>query len=69
MRERLQLRVCEEDPELLAHQPVADVVVAVAVRAERRLRVVHVEAAQAVEADRAVESGHHPIELRASVTS
>jgi hypothetical protein len=47
----LKLRVPEEDAELLAHQAVADVLVAVAVRAERRLRVVHVQAAQALDAD------------------
>jgi hypothetical protein len=40
--EALQLRVAEEDAELLAEQAVADVLVAVEVRAERRLRVVHV---------------------------
>jgi hypothetical protein len=32
-RKPLQLRVREEDAELLAHQPLADVVVAIAIRA------------------------------------
>jgi len=38
----LQLRVCKEDAEVLAEQAFADVVVAVAIRAEWRLRVVRV---------------------------
>ena len=66
----LQLRVAEEDAELLADQAVADVLVPVAVRAERRLRVVHVQAAQAVEADLAVELARPRGRARpASVTS
>jgi hypothetical protein len=52
----------EEDAELLAHQPVADVVVPVAVRPERRLRVVHVQAAQAVEPDALVELADQLVE-------
>jgi hypothetical protein len=54
-RQLLQLRVREEDAELLAHQPVADVVVPVSVRAERHLGVVHVQAAEPVEPDRAIQ--------------
>jgi len=38
----LELREGEEDAELLAEQACADVVVAVAVRPQRRLRVVRV---------------------------
>jgi hypothetical protein len=38
----LELRVGEEDAEVLAEQACADVVVAVAVRAQRNLRVVRV---------------------------
>jgi hypothetical protein len=45
----------EKDAELLAHQAVADVVVPVAVRAQGRLRVVDVQAAEPVEADPLVE--------------
>jgi hypothetical protein len=41
-RKALHLRVREEHAEPFAHQALADVVVAVAVRAERRLRVVRV---------------------------
>jgi len=60
--EPLQLRVAEKDAELLAEEAVADVVVPIAVRAERRLRVVHVQAAQAVEADALVEVGDQTVE-------
>ena len=51
----LHLRVREEGAEALAHQSFADVVVPVPVRAERHLRVVHVQRAEPVEADRAVD--------------
>jgi len=59
----LQLRVPEEDRQLVADQAVADVVVPVAVRAERRLRVVHVQATQTVEPDLAVELLDHGVQL------
>src|SRR4029078_5137884 len=59
----LELRVPEEDRHPLADQAVAGVVVPVAVRAERRLRVVRVQAAQSVEADVAVELLQHAVEL------
>src|SRR4051812_35301879 len=55
----------KEDAELLAEHTVADVVVAVAIRSERRLRVVHVERAQPVEPDLLVDLGEHLVELRA----
>ena len=45
----------EEDAEPLTHEPLEHVVVAVAVRAERRLRVVDVERAQLREADSLVD--------------
>src|SRR5215831_2894754 len=50
-REVLHPGVREEHPQAVAHQPVADVVVAVAVRPEWRLRVVRVQRAQPVEPD------------------
>src|SRR5689334_2453398 len=54
-RQLLQLRMSEEDAELLADHALADVVVPVAVGAERRLRVVHVQRAQPVEPDLAIQ--------------
>jgi len=51
----LQLRMGEKDAELLSEKAVADVVVAVAVRAERRLRVVDVQRPQPVEPDLPVD--------------
>jgi len=53
----------EEDAELLAQQAVADVLVSVAVRAEWRLRVVHVQAAQPVEPNQPVDVLHDAVEL------
>ena len=50
-REVLQLRVGEEDTEPFAHDSVADVVMTVAVRSERRLGVVRVQRSQSVQAD------------------
>ena len=47
----------EEDSEPFPDQPVADVVVPVAVRAQRRLGIVGMQRAQAVEADPVVEVG------------
>jgi len=41
-RQALELRMCQENAEVLAEQAFADVVVAVAIRAEWRLRVVRV---------------------------
>ena len=64
-RQTLQLLVAEKDRELVADQTVTDVVVPVAVRPERRLRVVHVQAAEPVEADRIVELAEHAVELGA----
>ena len=61
-REALQLRVSEEDRELVAHQAVADVVVPVAVRAERRLGVVGMECTEAIQADPVVEVGEQGVE-------
>src|SRR5512133_2199382 len=54
-RESLELWLRQERAEPLAHQPFADVVVTIAVRAQRGLRVVCVEETQAVEADSLVE--------------
>src|SRR5919204_2187336 len=54
-RKLLQPRVSEERAESFTHQPFADVLVAVPVRAEGRLRVVRVQCAQAVEADLLVQ--------------
>src|SRR5437763_15402216 len=54
-RESLEPRVREEDAELFAEQALLDVRVPVAVRAERRRGVVHVQRAQPVEPDPAVE--------------
>jgi hypothetical protein len=64
-RQPLELRMCQEDAEILAEQAFADVVVAVAVRAERRLRVVRVQRAQSVESDQLVELSEDAIELLA----
>jgi hypothetical protein len=47
--------VGEKHAEPLAHEAVRHGVVAVPVRPQRRLRVVHVQAAQAVEADEPVD--------------
>src|SRR2546430_11584154 len=58
----LQFRMAEEDTQLLAEEALADVVVPVTVRAERRLRVVHVQGAEAVEADLPVELPEHCVE-------
>src|SRR5581483_2079586 len=54
-RQALQPVVSEEHAELLAEDSLADVRVAVAVRAERRCAVVHVERAQTLEPDRLVD--------------
>src|SRR5205085_2526569 len=54
-RQALELRMREEDAELAAEHALADVRVAVAVRAERIARVVDVQRTQAVEADPIVE--------------
>src|SRR5437588_1581498 len=54
-RQVLQLRMREEDAEAFAHHALADVVVAVAVRAERRLRVVCMQRTEAIEADPLVD--------------
>ena len=62
-RQSLELRVGEEDAELLAEQAVADVFVPVEVRAERRLRVVHMQAAEPVEADQPVDFFDDAVEL------
>jgi len=51
----LQLRMCEENPKPFADQPLPDVVVAVAIRSERRLGIVRVKCAEAVEPDAPVE--------------
>src|SRR3954465_14161154 len=59
----LELRMGDEDAQVLAEHPVADVVVAVAVGAEWRLRVVHVQRAKAIEADLLVLLGEHLVEL------
>src|SRR6266540_2626303 len=61
-RQPLQLRMAHEDAELLAHQAVPDVVVAVAVRAERRLGVVDVQRAEPLESDRPVHVREWPVE-------
>ena len=61
-RQLLERGMREERVQPLAHQPGADRVVAVAVRAERLLRVVDVQAAQPVEADLAVEVGDGGVE-------
>ena len=63
-RELLQPRISEEDRELVPDQSLADVRVPVAVRAERRLRVVHVEGAQPVEPDQLVELVQQRVERR-----
>jgi len=51
----LESRVAEEDAEPLVEQSFEDVRVPVAVRSERRLRVVDVQRTQPVEADRGVD--------------
>jgi hypothetical protein len=52
----------DEDTEALAHEPGQDAVVPVAVRAERSLRVVDVEAAEPIEADARVDLSEQPVE-------
>ena len=66
-REPLQRRVREERAEALAQLALQHVRVAVAVGAERRLGVVHVQRAQAVDADPLAELADQP--RRASVRS
>ena len=56
--------MAEEDAEPLAQQALADVGVPVAIRPERRLCVVHVQHAEAVAADAAVERVEHAVERR-----
>jgi len=51
----LEAGVAEEDTEPLGEQSLEDVRVPVAVRSKWRLRVVHVQRAQPVEADRGIE--------------
>ena len=53
----------EEDAELVAHQALADVVVTVAVRAQGRLRVVHVQCLEAVEPDLFVHFLYDAVQL------
>src|SRR6266550_4256835 len=47
--------MCEEDSEPFADQPRSDVVVAVAIRSERRFRIVRMQCAQSIKADAGVE--------------
>ena len=54
--------VAEEGREPVADEPPADELVAVAVRAERRLRVVHVQDAEPIEPDARVEIGERVVE-------
>src|SRR5580765_5625738 len=61
-RQSLQPRMREEDSQPFPDQPVADVVVPVAVRAERRLGVVGVQCTQAIQADAVVEVGEQGVE-------
>src|SRR5664280_1183850 len=66
LEQRRQIReggMGEKDAELLAHHALADVFVPVAIGAERRLRVVDVQGAQAVEADQALELINERVEL------
>src|SRR6185503_11529939 len=62
-REALEGLVREEDAELVPDEALADVRVAVAVRAEPRQRVVHVQHAEPVEPDPVVDLLDEPIEL------
>src|SRR5262249_57662291 len=55
----------EEGAEALADQPLADVVVAVAVRAEGRFRVVRVECAKSVEAHARIDVREQRVERSA----
>src|SRR5438132_4426130 len=63
-RKLLKLRVREKSPESLAHQTLEDVVVPVAVGAERHLRVVRMEDAQPLESDPARQVVEQPVEGR-----
>src|SRR2546428_446368 len=54
-RQTLQPRACEECAQSFAHQALTDVLVAVAIRSERRLRVVRVQDAHPIEAAPSVE--------------
>src|SRR2546421_4583002 len=62
-RQLLQLRMREENAEPLTEQALADVVVPVAVRPERGLRVVHMQRPEPLEADALVDLGEHAVEL------
>ena len=68
-RQLLQRGMREERAEPLAELALEHVRVAVAVRAERRLRVVHVERAQPVEADAASRSASTSATASGSPTS
>ena len=61
-RQALERRMGEEDGQAVADLALADVRVPVAVRAERRRRVVHVQGAQPVEADPVVHLRHDRVE-------
>src|SRR5919201_5993394 len=61
-RKLLQPRVSEERAEPFTHQPFADVLVAVPVRTERRLRVVRVQCVEAGEADLLVQGVEQRVE-------
>ena len=60
--QRLEGRVRDERADAVLHHAEAQGRVAVAIRAERRVRVVHVEAAQPVEPDRGVEARERLVE-------
>jgi hypothetical protein len=46
----------------LAHEPFADVRMAIAVRPQRRLRIVYVDGAEAVQADAVVDLREHLVD-------
>src|SRR3954453_13750914 len=62
-RKFLELRMGEEDAQVLAEQAVADVVMPIAVGAERRLWGVLVQHAEAIEADLLIDLDEHLVQL------
>ena len=54
-RQALYVGMGEKRSEAFAHEAFADVRVAVAIRPERRLRIVYVDGAEAVQADAVVD--------------
>lgn len=61
-RQALYMGMREKRSEALPHEPFADVRMAIAVRPERRLRIVYVDRAEAIQADAVVDLRKHLID-------